>query len=408
MKRGNEEVKNILHKDIFYLSKLIKSKQLSPYELTKELLKEIYDKNTNYNAYITIREEEALNEAKIAEESIMKGDYAGPLHGIPLSIKDNIHVKDTNLTNGAIINKSFQSCQDALIVNQLRANKSIIVGKTNMDEYANNISGINKQYGIIKNPVVRDVMAGGSSGGSAASVAANLAFASIGTDTAGSVRIPASCCGLFGLKPTFNIIPTVGIDPLSWTLDHVGFITKSIEDLNIMYHSYVPGQVVSAEPNKQSLNKIKIGVFSNVSSDIDNDAEVKNIYDYYIQKLSNQGIHIKKLDGSFLNNFMEAHLAISSSEAYYFHQQQLQNNPQLYDPANYDYFSKGAMVTHKEYNEALQFRIFINEKFKHIFEEVDCILTPTLPMLPLNINEIQNGWEDTLRKVIKYTSPFNM
>src|SRR5699024_9200638 len=121
MKRGNEEVKNILHKDIFYLSKLIKSKQLSPYELTKELLKEIYDKNTNYNAYITIREEEALNEAKIAEESIMKGDYAGPLHGIPLSIKDNIHVKDTNITNGAIINKSFQSCQDALIVTELRA-----------------------------------------------------------------------------------------------------------------------------------------------------------------------------------------------------------------------------------------------------------------------------------------------
>src|SRR5699024_5387410 len=146
-------VKDLLNMDIKSLSKLIKEKDVSPIELTQNLLKRIKKSNDEYHAYITINEEQAIKDATDAEKDIMEGLYKGPLHGIPISIKDNIHVKNIRTTNGSSVNANCISLKDAPVVSQLRSQGAIIVGKTNMDEFANNAIGVNNNYGTIKNPM---------------------------------------------------------------------------------------------------------------------------------------------------------------------------------------------------------------------------------------------------------------
>src|SRR5690625_303204 len=215
---------NLLNLTIANLSTLIKERAVSPLEITKNILNEVEKQNKINNTFITVRYEDALIEAKAAEDAIIQGKYQGVLHGIPLSLKDNISVQNTTCTSGTNLYKNRISYKDAFIVEQLRASGAIILGKTNLDEFANHVVGKNETYGTIKNPINTNHTSGGSSGGSAAAVASNLSYASIGTDTSGSVRIPAACCDVVGLKPSYNLIPTSGVEPLSWSLDHLGVL----------------------------------------------------------------------------------------------------------------------------------------------------------------------------------------
>lgn len=397
---------DILTKDITTISNLIKKKSLSPVEVTKSLLKKINYQNKDYRAYITIIEDQALEEAEKIEKEIMNGYYKGPLHGVPISIKDNMHLENTRITNGSIINMEMKSLQDAAIVSQLRSDGAIIVGKTNMDEFANNISGINNHYGTIKNPVKNDYSVGGSSGGSAVSVAADLAFASMGTDTAGSVRVPASCCGIFGFKPTYNLFPTDGITPLAWSLDHVGYFTKSSEDLPILFQRLAPGKVELYDAFQQTLHGLKVGILSDY--DQKNNPEVQQQMDDFIKNLTKSGAVIKSIKTDFLENFIDTHFTISAVEAYFYHQQFLHNHEHLYEKANANFFKSGNNIPQKQYFEALHIKEMIVYHFQEIFSEVDILVTPTLPILPPTIDGLKDNWEETLRSVIKYTSPFNM
>src|SRR5699024_10601282 len=195
--------------------------------------------------------------------------------------------------------------QDASLVSQLRSQGAIIVGKTNMDEYANNISGINNNYGVIKNPRKENYTVGGSSGGSAVSVAANLAYASIGTDTAGSVRIPASCCCVFGLKPTYNLIPTEGITPLSPSFDHAGIFTKNSEDLFSLLKTLVPGKQDFKEDLNLSVQGLKVGYL--VDYDKNNNEELELAKDDLIRQLKSHGAEIKSIKTKILERYMETH-----------------------------------------------------------------------------------------------------
>src|SRR5690625_2803855 len=248
--------------DVSTLSKYIKNKSISPVELTESILGRINKYNKEYKSFISVTDELAIRQAKQSEKEIMKGIYKGKLHGIPMSIKDNIDVKGIISTKGAPATKTRKSSRDASIVNKLKANGAVIVGKTNMDEYANHITGINSTYGTIKNPLDQKHIVGGSSGGSASAVAAHLSYYSIGTDTAGSVRIPASCCGVYGLKPTYNLIPTMGIHPLSWSLDHVGIIAKSNSDTFYINDVLSPG--IGMPQRETELKKnITVGILSN-------------------------------------------------------------------------------------------------------------------------------------------------
>ncbi|MDP2954066.1 MAG: amidase, partial [Chloroflexota bacterium] len=212
------------------LSPLLRRKEVSPREVVEAFLERVHRLNGSLGAYITVMEESALRQAREEERCIMEGDYHGPLHGIPLALKDLIDTKGVKTTSGSKILAGHVPEEDATVVERLRAAGAIILGKANLHEFAFGATNENPHYGPARNPWDKERIPGGSSGGSAVAVAAGLAAGALGSDTGGSVRIPASLCGIVGLKPTYGRVSRHGVFPLSWSMDHLGPMTKSVED----------------------------------------------------------------------------------------------------------------------------------------------------------------------------------
>src|SRR5699024_10792812 len=208
----------------------LKNKTLSPVELTEAIFEQADKSEDKINAYMEFYKEEALDSAKKAESEIANGNYKGMYHGIPMGIKDNVYFKDKVSTMSSKIHKDFVSDYDATVIKKLREAGVICTGKVSMHEYAWGITNNNPHYGAVKNPWKLEKIPGGSSGGSGAAVAAGSSVASLGTDTAGSIRIPSSACGIVGLKQTHGLVSKYGVYPLAWSLDHVGPMTKTVKD----------------------------------------------------------------------------------------------------------------------------------------------------------------------------------
>jgi len=234
------------------IAKLFRARKLSPVELTKLQLSRIDQLNGRLNAYLTVSADLALAQAKKAESELFaargrKGRRdRGPLHGIPISVKDNIYTKEVRTTAGSMILKDFVPQQDATVVSQLQAAGAIFLGKTNLHEFAYGVTSNNPHFGPARNPWDLARIPGGSSGGSAAAVAAGLCYGSVGTDTGGSIRIPAALCGVVGLKPTYRRVSTAGVVPLSTTLDHVGPLARSAVDAALLLRALTPGSGLDA------------------------------------------------------------------------------------------------------------------------------------------------------------------
>lgn len=209
--------KELLGKTVTDVAPLIESKQVSPVELTQALLDHAHETNKVTNAYISFRDEQALDEAHQAESDITAGNYRGPLHGIPMAIKDNIYVGGETTTMASKIHDDFVPDANASVVDRLKKSGIVLTGKLNMHEYAWGIDNNSPHFGSVQNPWNTNKVPGGSSGGSGAAVASDASFTSLGTDTAGSIRIPSSACGLVGLKPTHGRVAKDGCFPLAWS-----------------------------------------------------------------------------------------------------------------------------------------------------------------------------------------------
>ena len=216
---------------IKHLSKLIASREVSCTEVVDATIERIEKLNPKLNAFITILGESARREAKHADLLIKQGKYLGPLHGIPISLKDLIYVKGVRSTSGSRVLADFVPDYDSTVTRKLREAGAIIVGTNNLHEFASGITGINPHYGSSKNPWDPTRMSGGSSGGSAVAVSTGMSLASIGTDTSGSIRVPASLCGIFGLKPTYGRVSKYGVMPLAPSIDHIGPLARSAWDI---------------------------------------------------------------------------------------------------------------------------------------------------------------------------------
>jgi len=238
------------------VAKLFRKRKLSPVELTKLMLARIERLNPELNAYITVTAELALAQAKKAESELFaprgrKGHRdRGPLHGIPISFKDNICTKDIRTTAGSKILGDFIPKEDATVVGQLRGAGTVLLGKTNMHEFAYGVTSNNPHYGPVRNPWDLSRISGGSSGGSATAVAAGLCYGSIGTDTGGSIRIPAALCGIVGLKPHCRRVSTSAVVPLSTTLDHVGPLARSAVDAALLLRAITTGGYLDGSTEK--------------------------------------------------------------------------------------------------------------------------------------------------------------
>jgi aspartyl-tRNA(Asn)/glutamyl-tRNA(Gln) amidotransferase subunit A len=236
---------------IKHLSERIRTGDISPTELVESALDRINKLNPFLNAFITIIEEDELyRQAQTAEKEISIGKYRGPLHGIPFSIKDIIYINGTRCTAGSKILADYVPKSTATVVQRLKRAGGILIGTNNLNEFASGITGINPFYGTSKNPWDNSRLSGGSSGGSAVGVSTGMVLFSIGTDTGGSIRVPAALCGAVGLKPTYGRISMKNIFPLAPTLDHVGFITRSVWDAAAVME-YVAGQDAS---DRSSIN----------------------------------------------------------------------------------------------------------------------------------------------------------
>src|SRR6516162_671995 len=229
------------------VARLYRQRKLSPVELTRFLLERIKKLNAHLNAFITVSEELALQQAKRAESELVgkRGDTSrrdrGLLHGMPLSLKDNIYTAEVRTTAGSRVLRDFVPLHDAPVVSALKEAGAVLLGKTNMHEFAYGTTSNNPHYGAVRNPWDVSRIAGGSSGGSAAALAAGLCYSSIGTDTGGSIRIPASLCGVVGLKPGIGRVDAQDVIPLSKTLDVVGPMARTVEDAALLFRAISVG-----------------------------------------------------------------------------------------------------------------------------------------------------------------------
>ncbi|MGN7385490.1 amidase [Sporosarcina sp. SAFN-015] len=415
--------KDILTYDLFEIAELIREKKVSPVEVVNQLLDRIDSVDASLNSFITVLDkEEALAQALKAEKEIESGVYKGPLHGVPIGVKDMIYTKDMKTTMGSEIYQDFIPTYDAFVVEKLREAGAIIIGKQNTHQFAYGPTGDRSHYGPVHNPHNTEKMTGGSSSGSAAAVAANLSYGSLGTDTGGSVRIPASFCGVVGMKPTFGRVSKRGVYPLSWNLDHVGPITRSVLDNALLLNAIVaydeqdPNAVKSevedfTEGIENGIEGLTIGLPTKFFFD-DMNEDVRRSVENSINVLREMGVVFKDVELPDMNEITESHRVILRSDAYELHEEHLKDHPNKWDDEVKERLLTGVEEKGSSYSRALKARQNAKAQFNKVFEEVDAILTPTVPILPPKINErhveLNQDKEQHIRwTIIKLTAPTN-
>ena len=384
--------------------------KISPVELTRFLLDRIARLNPRLNAYLTVCEEQALEQAVRAEAALpgkRRGKSApdlSPLHGIPVSLKDNIYTAGIRTTAGSRILQDFVPLHDAPVVTALRKAGAIILGKTNMHEFAYGATSNNPHYGPVRNPWDETRIAGGSSGGSAAALAAGLCYGSMGTDTGGSIRIPASLCGVVGLKPGLGRVSAEDVIPLSPTLDFVGPLARSVEDVALLLRpiytrganerSLLPRKFPSPRARRAKLGIPKEFFFDVVSPD------VQRAFDRSIDILKKGGASIKEISLPLLPETEEAGNHIAAAEATLYHQQAgwFPSRSADYGEDVRSRLEMGTQVSAVSYLKALQTRVKFIAAFHLALEDagVDALVVPTTPIAAPPIGEESTSISGTL------------
>ncbi len=383
------------------IGKLFRKRKLSPVELTKLMLTRIEQLNPKLNAYITVTTELALAQAKKAEAELFgprgrKGHRdRGSLHGIPISLKDNIYTKGIRTTAGSKILKDFVPQHDARVVILLKEAGAVILGKTNMHEFAYGVTSNNPHYGPVRNPWDLSRIPGGSSGGSAAAVAAGLCYGSIGTDTGGSIRIPASLCGIVGLKPTFGRVPVDDVIPLSPRLDCVGPLARNAADAVLLLDTiFVRGKneplLCLAIRRVAKSRKFRLGVPREFFFDVV-DEEVYLVLDEALRGLRKIGAHLIDTSIPLLKETEDASNQIAWAEAAHYHQQAgcFPAHAADYGEDVRTRLEIGAEVTATTYLHALEVRDMFIERFHAAMAEanLDALAVPTTPIVAPKIGE---------------------
>lgn len=376
------------------IARLFRKRKLSPVELTKLIITRIDQLNPKLNAYITVTADLALTQAKKAEAELFaprgRKGYRdrGPLHGVPISLKDNIYTAGIRTTAGSKILQDFVPKEDAAVVAQLKNAGAVLLGKTNMHEFAYGVTSNNPHYGPVHNPWDLERIPGGSSGGSAASVAAGLCYGSIGTDTGGSIRIPAALCGIVGLKPTLGRASVDGVIPLSPRLDCVGPLARTVHDVALLLEPMFPR--VKGEPRLSALEKssakprkFTLGIPMQFFFDVVS-PDVHAVFDKAIRTLKKQGAQLKEISLPLLNETEDAGNQIAWAEATHYHQQAgwFPSRAADYGDDVRSRLEMGTKVSATVYLSALELREKFIQQFHLALQDagVDTLVVPTTPI----------------------------
>jgi aspartyl-tRNA(Asn)/glutamyl-tRNA(Gln) amidotransferase subunit A len=363
-----------------------------------------------------------VEQAKQAGSEIAAGRYRGPLHGVPIGLKDLIYTKGIRTTMGSGVYKDFIPDVDAAVVQKLKQAGAVIIGKLNTHEFAYGSTGDVSYFGGVRNPYDTSKMTGGSSSGSGAAVAAALCFGALGTDTGGSIRIPASACGIVGMKPTFGRVSKNGVYPLAHTLDHVGPMTRTVRDnamlLGILA-GYDHGDPYSVQQAGEDFTRFLgdsirgkvIGIPSSFYFD-HVEEEVKRKIEEAIDLYRSMGAEVRTVDIAGLSEISWSQLKTIQSEAYAVHQELLVSNADKYHPEVLERFQVSAEAKGYEYVKAQDIRRRVQESFRRVFESIDVLVTPTIPILPPDIGQreidIKGQSEPVRAALLRLTGPTNV
>jgi aspartyl-tRNA(Asn)/glutamyl-tRNA(Gln) amidotransferase subunit A len=413
------------------IGKLFRKRQLSPVELTKLMLARIEKLNPKLNAFITITAELAVAQAKKAESELFaphgrKGHRdRGTLHGIPISLKDNIYTQGIRTTAGSTILQDFIPKEDAVVVRQLKQAGAILLGKTNMHEFAYGVTSNNPHYGPVRNPWDLSRISGGSSGGSAGAVAAGLCYGSIGTDTGGSIRIPAALCGVVGLKPGYLTVNARGTVPLAPSLDHVGPLARTVADIASLFNSIASLDAPSSTGAQIShpfpdycaaLRKRNTSITLGMPREYfweRIDQESLKICEASISKWKRQGVRIREVSMPRTAECESPSTAISLAEALVFHWQKgwYPKRAAEYGSDVSQRLEMGRSITTGEYLRAFDFRGTLQAEWAIASQGVDAILAPSVPFpapgIDVEVVQTSYGEEKVRAALLRLNRPAN-
>lgn len=395
--------KELLFSSIDDLHSRYKSREVSPVEVLETTLGRLEELEPKLNAFITVLPELAMEQAREAEALFSKGESKSKLTGVPVSIKDIFATEGIRTSMASRIMKEFVPDYDAYVYRALRNAGAVVFGKNNMLEFAYGF--MHPDYGQCNNPWDTSRTAGGSSTGSAASVASGVGFASIGTDTGGSIRAPGSFCGIVGLKPTYERVSREGLFPLSHTLDHVGPLTRTVGDNALVLECVASSPFDSSLAVGDSISGMKVGVVRDLLDDESLTPEVSALVESAIERLRDLGAEIIDIDIPSIETASEIALPILLAEASYYHKQWYPARAGDYSSGTRANVAAGFDVTGVDYLEALGKRRRFTEVVSGAFDEIEILVCPTLPY-PATQKDPEFG-EATL-DVVKRTIPFNV
>jgi aspartyl-tRNA(Asn)/glutamyl-tRNA(Gln) amidotransferase subunit A len=416
---------NITELTLSEASELVRARKISPVELTQECLSRIERLDPKLNAFITVTADAALAQAHAAESEIQHGNWKGPLHGIPIGLKDILDTANVRTTAASGVFKDRIPAQDADVVRRLRAAGAVFLGKLNLHEFAYGGSSAISYFGAVHNPWDYSCSSGGSSGGSAAAVAARLCYAAIGTDTGGSIRQPASYCGIVGLKPTYGRVSTSGVIPLSWSLDHVGPMTRTVTDAVLVlrviagYDSQDSASTNAPVPDYAATiaaptSSLRVGIprayfYDQLHPEIEAAMEAA-LTVLKALSASQQDVAPLATDGSY-SFWSDPYGVVFRAEAYAYHKEHLERSPELYQPATLKRLRAGAEVTAGKYIQSRRELEQIRRSVGQLFQNVDLLITPTVQIPPCTITELEADLDMARAKelsMLHNTRPFNV
>jgi aspartyl-tRNA(Asn)/glutamyl-tRNA(Gln) amidotransferase subunit A len=392
----------VLFSSIDEVHSLYKNKKLSPVEVLEAVLERLEELEPLLNAFITTLPEEAREQAKKAEDLFSKGEPTSKLTGIPVSVKDIFMTEGIRTTMGSRIMKDHVPDYDAYVYTALKSSGAVVFGKNSMLEFAYGF--VHPDYGQCNNPWDTNRTAGGSSSGSASAVAAGIGYASIGTDTGGSIRIPASFCGIVGLKPTYEAVSREGCFPLSHTLDHVGPLTSTVRDNAALMEILAPTIPLSGFRSGQSAEGIRVGVVSNLMG-APLGREVRSLVESAIDRLRDLGAEVTDVRIPGIETVHDTAMPILLTEASYHHKRWYPERADDYADGTRANLAEGFKVSGVDYVKALQERRHFTQTVNRIFNDVDVLVCPTAPF---TATETDPDFEGGAIEYILRTVPFDV
>ncbi len=381
-------------------------------KLTEECLSQIEALNPKLNAFITVTADEALAVARAADHDIAGGRYRGPLHGIPMSLKDLIDLKGVRTSAGSLVRADHLAQEDAVVTARLRKAGAVFVGKTNLHEFAFGTTTEDSGFGLAHNPVDATRSPGGSSGGSAIAVATGMSLGTVGTDTGGSIRIPAAACGIVGLKPGWGEISAAGVVPLSRQLDHVGPLATCVADAWIQYNAMLPSdQQTPQMPAAAPLKGLRLGVPAGYLFDR-LDAEVERAVTATIERLRAGGAIVTDVVIPHATDMAAIYLHLVFGDAAEYHARTLLSRPQDYTPNVRLRLEMARYVLAEDYVRALRGKAVIAREVDGALDGVDALVLPALaipaPPIGAATMPVKGGPESVRALMLRCTQPFNL